>query len=212
MRSKTNSQIYNYINHLFAEESQAQLKTREGILRSEEKPIQIEAFEGKILSLLIKATGGKKVLEFGTMHGYSTSWLADSVGDDGLVVTIEKDPHRAKVAAQNLQTYSNVEILNMDAGSAGLELAKFAPFDFVFIDANKSAYQQYFEISDNLLRVGGMIVADNCIFEDMFNETQSKLVNSIKEFNKFVARQSNYQSVILPTAGGLLCCRKEFIM
>jgi predicted O-methyltransferase YrrM len=207
MRSFIKKPEYQYINELFATENHIQQHIREQIIASGVKPIQIEAFEGKILSMLIQATASKKILEFGTMHGYSTTWLAESV-PDGSVLTIEKNPESANIASKNLKSYTNVTILTLDAQNAEAELAEFAPFDFVFIDANKSAYQNYFTLSDRLLKKGGMIVADNCIFDDMFSNIQNKLVDSICGFNQFVAAKQNYHSVILPSAGGLLCALK----
>ena len=208
MRSSTDRQKYDYINNLFAKESTIQQNIREKIISLGEKQIQIEAFEGKILNMLIMLTRSKKILEFGTMHGYSTSWLAESIEDDGLIISIEKDINNAEIAAHNLQSYKSVRILNLDAKEAENEIAKYAPFDLVFIDANKSGYQLYFEISDKYLKSGGMIIADNCIFDGMFSKIENKLTQTITKFNEFVAQNKKYQSVILPTAGGLSCCIK----
>jgi predicted O-methyltransferase YrrM len=138
MRSFIKKPEYQYINELFATENHIQQHIREQIIASGVKPIQIEAFEGKILSMLIQATASKKILEFGTMHGYSTTWLAESV-PDGSVLTIEKNPESANIASKNLKSYTNVTILTLDAQNAEAELAEIAPFDIVFIDANKSA-------------------------------------------------------------------------
>jgi len=208
MRSTIDQQKYDYINKLFAHESLIQKTIRENIIALGTKQIQIEAFEGKILQTLIKLTKSQKILEFGTMHGYSTSWLAEAIDEDGLILTIEKDHHNAEIAAKNLQSYQNVRVFNIDAKSAEEEIAKSSPFDLVFIDANKSGYQFYFETADRHLKSGGVIIADNCIFDDMFSNNQSQLAQTITSFNEFITTRKDYQSVILPTAGGLLCCIK----
>jgi len=208
MRSDLERKKHDYINELFAEENATQSAIRNNIIALGEKQIQIEAFEGKILSLLIDITGSKKILEFGTMHGYSTAWLADAVGRDGLIITIERDEVNAQIAFQNLRNHSNIRIINKDAALIENELQKIAPFDLIFIDANKSSYKNYFDMADQLLKKGGLIIADNCMFDYLLEEDKGRLAKIIDEFNHYVASNKAYKSVILPTAGGFLCAFK----
>jgi predicted O-methyltransferase YrrM len=212
MRSNQFRATFNYINNLFAREGEVQKIIHNQIIESGEKQIQVEPFEAKFLYFLIKVTGSKNILEFGTMRGYSTSWLAEAVGDDGKVISIERDPERAKIAQKNLKQYSCVKIINKDAKEAELMIKENGPYDLVFIDANKSSYIDYFNISDKYLKKGGLIIADNCMLDDLLvpvDQEKTRLARIIDKFNNFVASRSDYVSVILPTAGGFLCAMKN---
>lgn len=130
--------------------------------------IQVAPNQGKLLSLLVQGLGAKRVLEVGTLGGYSTLWLARGLGRDGRIVTLELDPKHAAVASDNLTRAGVRERVDLRVGPALDSLAKLAeerpaPFDFVFIDADKANIPHYFDWALRLARVGTWIVVDNVV-------------------------------------------------
>lgn len=129
---------------------------------------EVAANQGALLALLIRMTGARRVLEFGTLAGYSTIWFARAVGDGGHVVTLELDPGHAAVAQDNIRRAGladRVEILvgRATESTAALVAADIAPFDFVFIDADKPNNPAYLSAALALTRPGAVIVIDNVV-------------------------------------------------
>lgn len=130
--------------------------------------IEVAPTHAKLLHLLARMVGARRVLEIGTLGGYSTTWLARAVPDDGVVVTCEAVPHHAEVAERNLTRAGVGDRVQIRVGSALDTLTALAddgtePFDFVFIDADKANNPHYFEWAMNLTRPGGVIVCDNVV-------------------------------------------------
>ncbi|HTM17241.1 MAG TPA: O-methyltransferase, partial [Terracidiphilus sp.] len=130
--------------------------------------IDVTPLQGKFLELMIRATGARRVLEIGTLGGYSTIWMARALGPDGRIVTLELDRHHAEIAQQNFDSAGVAERVDLRIGSASESLAtlvaeKTVPFDFIFIDAEKSGYPDYIQWSLKLSRPGTMIIADNVV-------------------------------------------------
>jgi predicted O-methyltransferase YrrM len=130
--------------------------------------IQVAPNQGKLLSLLVQGLGAQRVLEIGTLGGYSTLWLARGLGPEGRVVTLELDPKHAAVASDNLTRAGVRERVDIRVGPALHSLAQLAderpqPFDFVFIDADKANIPHYFDWALKLARVGTWIVVDNVV-------------------------------------------------
>jgi predicted O-methyltransferase YrrM len=124
--------------------------------------------QGKLLHLLARSVGARSVLEIGTLGGYSTIWLARALPDDGRLTTLELDPRHAEVARANVAHAGFGRIVDVRVGPALDSLAVLAgeggpPFDFVFIDADKSNNANYFERAVALSRPGGLIVVDNVV-------------------------------------------------
>ena len=130
--------------------------------------IDVTPLQGKFLELLVRATGARRVLEIGTLGGYSTLWLARALPPEGHVVTLELEPHHAEVARKNLEAAGLADRVELRIGAAAETLASLAkehtaPFDFIFIDADKSGYPEYLQWSMKLSRPGTLIVADNVV-------------------------------------------------
>jgi predicted O-methyltransferase YrrM len=132
--------------------------------------IDVSPAQGKMLHLLARGTGARRILEVGTLGGYSTIWLARTLPEGGRLVTLELDPHHAEVARSNLSragVADKVEVRvgpaarTMDAMIAAAEL----PFDFIFVDADKEGYPAYFRAAMRLSRQGTMLVFDNVVRE-----------------------------------------------
>ena len=130
--------------------------------------IDVSAAQGKLLSLLVRIRGAKKVLEVGTLGGYSTIWMARGLPADGKVVTLELDPHHAKVARSNFERAGVSGKVDLRLGPALQSLAALGsenagPFDLIFIDADKPNNPNYLDWAMKLSRPGTVIVCDNVI-------------------------------------------------
>ena len=130
--------------------------------------IQVSAALGRFLNLQARALGARRILEIGTLAGYSSIWLARALPADGQLVTLELEPHHADVARGNLARAGLADVAEVRVGPAGQSLAalvaeEVAPFDMVFIDADKDGYPDYLEWSIRLARPGTVIVADNVV-------------------------------------------------
>ncbi|MES0033455.1 O-methyltransferase [Mesorhizobium sp. M0040] len=131
-------------------------------------PIDVSPAQGKLLSLLARMQGAKKVLEIGTLGGYSTIWMARALPMDGKVVTLELDPHHASVARSNFERAGVSGRVELRVGPALQSLAALGaenagPFDFIFIDADKPNNPHYLSWAMRLSRPGTVIVCDNVI-------------------------------------------------
>jgi len=130
--------------------------------------IDVSAAQGKLLSLLVRIRGARRVLEIGTLGGYSTIWMARGLPTDGRIVTLELEPHHAKVARSNFERAGVSDKIDVRVGPALHSLAALAdenagPFDLIFIDADKPNNPNYLSWAMRLSRAGTVIVCDNVI-------------------------------------------------
>ena len=198
----------NYIRTLYAQEDEQLVKIRQSA-PADKQGIQIGAEEGKLIYIMLKLIKAKNILEIGTCVGYSTFWLARSLQDGGKVISIEKSTEHYNIAKSNLEASSEkdkIELINDDASNiekyvSGIE------FDAIFIDANKQAYPLYLDIAYNLLKSGGLIVADNVfLFGAVYNDevkSPEKLKIAMQEFNRKISDPEKFESIIIPTREGL---------
>ncbi|NIE55110.1 MULTISPECIES: O-methyltransferase [unclassified Burkholderia] len=130
--------------------------------------INVAPNQGKLLQLLATIRGARRILEVGTLGGYSTIWLARALPPGGTLVTLELNPEHAKVATRNIARAGFAEVVTVVVGSAKDSLARFidageAPFDFIFIDADKDNNPVYLDAALKLSRPGTVIVVDNVV-------------------------------------------------
>ncbi len=130
--------------------------------------ISVAPNQGKLLQLLAASIGARRILEVGTLGGYSTIWLARSLPADGRLVTLEIDPHHARVAGANIARAGLADRVEIRLGRAvdsldALAAEGGAPFDFTFIDADKPSNPDYFDRALKLSRPGSLIVVDNVV-------------------------------------------------
>ena len=140
-------------------------------------PIDVSAAQGKMLFLLAQMAGARRILEIGTLGGYSTIWLARALPEGGSLVTLELEAHPAAVARKNLENAGLSEQVDIRVGPAADSLAAMtgeAPFDFVFVDADKQSNAHYVEEAIRLGRSGTTIIVDNVVREGGVLETDSE--------------------------------------
>ncbi|WP_218220881.1 O-methyltransferase [Nesterenkonia sp. Act20] len=155
------------IEHLVPED-EALAETRRSSAETATPGIDVTANMGAFLALLVQISGAKRVLEFGTLAGYSSIWMARAMDDDGAVVTLDIDPAAAQVARRNFTAAGVAERVQVRVGPAlesaqSLIAEQIEPFDLVFIDADKANNPHYLEASLALSHPGTVIVIDNVV-------------------------------------------------
>jgi predicted O-methyltransferase YrrM len=126
----------------------------------------VDAEVGALLQVLATSVGARRILEIGTCIGYSGIWLARALAPDGMLITMEKDPHRAAIAKANFERAGLGDRVSIIVGDAALKIVKVAgPFDLVFQDGHKPLYNTLLEPLIKLLRSGGLLVTDNVLWD-----------------------------------------------
>lgn len=169
-------------------------------------PIDVSPAQGKLLHLLARQAGARRVLEIGTLGGYSTIWLARAVPADGVVVTLELNPRHAEVAAANLARAGVAERVDLRVGRALDTLATLPagePFDLAFVDADKTANTEYFEECLRLVRPGGTIIVDNVVRGGGVADPDSTdaAVLGTRRFADAVAGDARVDATVVQTVG-----------
>ena len=170
--------------------------------------IDVSALQGRFLYLLAKLHGSRRILEIGTLGGYSTICLARALPSDGKLISLELEEHHARVAQQNITAAGLRERVEIRIGPALESLArlqadKAEPFDFVFIDADKSNTAPYFERAMELCRSGSVIIADNVVRKGQLIDPASKDpgVQGMRRFIDTVSKDSRVEASTLQTVG-----------
>ena len=170
--------------------------------------IQVSPAQGKLLCMLAKAQGARNILEIGTLGGYSTIWMARALPDGGRLITLEVAPKHAEVARANIARAGFADRVEVRLGPAQESLDVLReegaePFDFVFIDADKGAYPEYFKAALELCRSGATIVADNVVRdgEIMNSDSSDASIQGIRRFNEIVAAEPRVTATVVQTVG-----------
>jgi predicted O-methyltransferase YrrM len=178
------------------------------------KRMQISISQCHFLHLLIKTSKIKKVLEIGTFTGLSTLSMSLALPKDGLVVALDKNQETDEIAVNFFKKAgqeNKIKTIIKPALESLKDLKdKKQKFDFVFIDADKENYKNYFNQSLDLIDKDGLIVIDNVLWhgEVIDEKKQDKLTVSIREFNSYVNNNERIENLIIPVGDGLSVCRK----
>lgn len=208
MENEIFGQVDQYIRDLVGEEDDALLAADKSIQESNIPPISVSANQGKFLQVLAKTCNAKKILEIGTLVGYSTIWMARALPKDGKLISLEFEPLHANVARKNIERAGLTSIVDIQVGKAldllpQLVAKNEGPFDMIFIDADKIPYKEYFEWSLKLSRPGTLIVADNVIRDGKVMDADSvdEMVIGARKFNAFLAESKKVTATIIQTVG-----------
>jgi predicted O-methyltransferase YrrM len=170
--------------------------------------IAVSAAQGKLLHVLARSVNAKRILEIGTLGGYSAIWLARALPPGGKLVTLEHDPKHAEVAAKNIARAGLAPSVEVRVGKAIDALPKLAaekagPFDVVFIDADKASIPEYFDWALKLSRVGGLIVVDNVVRRGKILEAESGDANvrGVRRFFDLLAKEKRATATAIQTVG-----------
>ena len=179
-------------------------RTRRPCRRSSSLPATARAVQ-----ILLRASGARRVLEIGTLAGYSAVWIARGLPPDGSLLTLEIDPDRAAVARRSLEVAGvadRVEVRVGDALDLMAALDPDPPFDAVFLDADKERYCEYLGQAARLVRRGGLLMADNAFWRGGVLDPagSGELAAHIHRFNESVAADPRFEATILPVGDGLM--------
>lgn len=189
----------------FADEDDAlaAARTEQGVTRP---GIEVSPSMGRFLHLLAVASGAQRVLEFGTLAGYSTIWLARAVGSGGRVVSLELARSNAEIARHHLEEAGVSAWVDIVCGPAANSVARLVelevePFDFVFIDADKESLPLYLEHSIELTRPGSLILIDNIVRNGRVLEAADHASQGVREALDLAAQDPRLEMCALQTVG-----------
>jgi predicted O-methyltransferase YrrM len=170
--------------------------------------IAVSPLQGRLLYLLARFGRARRILEVGTLGGYSAIWLARALPPDGRLVSLELEPKHAQVARANLARAGLAGVAEVRVGPAADSLAQLeregaAPFDLIFIDADKTGYPDYWHAALKLARVGTLIVADNVVRKGAVADAASTDANvqGVRRYHELVAAEPRVQATGLQTVG-----------
>ena len=171
-------------------------------------PINVSPTQGKLLMLLAQSIGATRVLEIGTLGGYSAIWLARALPEGGRLVTLEADPAYAKLARGNLARAGLADRVEVRIGRAQDTLPKMiadgaGPFDLTFIDADKPSTPEYFQWAVELSRAGSLIVVDNVVREGRVTDANSDSphIEGLRRFFDLAAAEARVTGTAIQTVG-----------
>ena len=167
--------------------------------------------EGRFLQLVVQLSGARHIVEIGTFTGYSALAMAEVLPDDGEILTIEHNPHYAKIAQDFFDRSSSGFKITLRMGEA-LEILKTLPdakTDLVFIDADKQNYSAYYRESMRILRNGGLILADNALWYGRIFDPKDDESRAMADFNELVKADDRAEKLFLTIRDGIYLIRKR---
>ena len=202
------SKVDRYLDDLFVGDDPALEAALEASSAAGLPPIAVAPTQGKLLYLLARLQGAKRILEIGTLGGYSTIWLARALPADGRLITLEYVAKHAEVAKANIARAKLADKVEIRVGQALAILPLLAaenagPFDLVFIDADRPNNPAYLEWALKHTRKGSLIVCDNVVREGQVLDARSKDagVQGMRRFNELIAKESRVTATAIQTVG-----------
>ena len=173
--------------------------------------IDVSPVQGKLLHLLARVMGARRILEIGTCIGYSGIWLARALPQDGMLITMEKDQDRAAIAKANFERAGVSDKVSIMIGDAGLKIVKVAgPFDVIFQDGHKPLYNTLLDPLVRLLRPGGLLITDNVLWDGEVvpgftkkPQRNDEDTRAIAEYNERITTHPQLLTSIVPLRDGV---------
>ena len=197
-----------YINNIAIGRDAALEAASEAAVAAQLPPISVTPAHGKLLHLMARAHGARRILEIGTLAGYSTIWLARAVPAGGRVVTLEANPMHADIARANLTRAGVADRVDIRLGKALETLPQLAvenqdPFDFVFIDADRTNLAEYFDWAVKLAHAGSVIIVDNVVRKGGVIDASSEDANikGVRRFAERLSADSRVTATMVQTVG-----------
>jgi caffeoyl-CoA O-methyltransferase len=201
-------QVDAYISNLFNPADEALDAVEKSIIENGIPQISISPNQGKFLHIMAKLCHAKKILELGTLGGYSTIWLGRALPAGGKLITLEYSQHHANVAQKNIDRAGLTNVVEIRVGKAldmlpVVEAEGTGPFDFIFIDADKQPYAEYFKWALKLSRPGTLIIADNVIRDGKVLDAGStdENVQGVQRLNTLLSKTTDVTATIIQTVG-----------
>lgn len=199
--------VGDYLAGLFAPEDETLLALREEADRRGLPPIAISADTGRLLQVLLRAIVARRVLEVGTLGGYSAIWMARALPEDGRLLTLELDAEHAQFARRYLERAGFANRVEVRVGRA-LDLLPALDgerFDAVFLDADKEPLPTYLDWAIRLVRPGGLVLADNALWGGRVLDpnVDDDATRAVREFNRRFASDPRITGIVVPTHDGV---------
>ena len=216
MKNSVSSKIQ-YINELYGSKDQVLEAIRKSAPK-EKSYMQVSQFKGSILKFFVQLINAKLIIEIGTFVGYSAAYMAKGLGDGGKILSVEKNLNYFEIAKDNIAKYSlnkKITVINEDGNTFLESRQQQEKVDMIFIDGKKIEYCDYLARSIDIIRHGGIIVADNTLlFDNVYKEMPQKkqealMWQKMRKFNKEVANNKIFQTIIFPTNSGLTIALKK---
>ncbi len=195
------SGFHDYISQQFAPEDEALAAARERAIAEGLPEISISPSQGKLMQMLARIAGARRILEVGTLGGASAIWLARALPADGKLISLELEERYADVARDSIARAGLSAQVEVRVGPAAdtltaMNSAGEPPFDVIFIDADKDNYPRYLELCLPLLREGGLLLADNALPDAVLDADAAQ--NGPKTYNAQVTAHAGLESIIVP--------------
>jgi predicted O-methyltransferase YrrM len=204
MSEKTWNAVDEYLNDRIVRPDEALSAALAASVAGGLPEIAVSAPQGKLLNLLAGAMGAKRILEIGTLGGYSAIWLARSLPPGGQLITLEYSPKHAEVARSNLARAGLAQVAEVRVGP-GLQLMSSlsGQFDFFFIDADKGGYPEYFRACLKLSRPGSVMVFDNVVRDGEIVDSKSRdsSVRAVRQLYDDIAAEPRVEATAIQTVG-----------
>lgn len=206
-------ELEKYVEGLFAQEDPVLREVRSATVDRGFPVIHVPPVTGRALQVLVVAAGARRILEVGTLTGYSAIWMGRALPEDGRMVTLEADPAAADVARRFLARAELDERVEVREGRAERLLPEMGPdgnWDVVFLDADKEGMVGYAHEAARLLRTGGLLLADNALWKGrVVPSGQAGMeddpdTRAVLEFNRTMAADERFVTTILPVGDGIL--------
>jgi predicted O-methyltransferase YrrM len=206
MTPETWAAVDDYLTSLLIPADAALDASQRAAAQADLPAISVSAPQGKFLHLLARISGARRILEIGTLAGYSTIWLARALPPGGRLISLEFDPKHAAVARANLDRAGLGEVVEVRVGRAVdalPALERGEPFDLVFIDADKPSTPDYFASAMKLTRKGGLIVVDNVVRKGAVLDTSGTDpdADGMRRFLAQLAGERRASGTVLQTVG-----------
>lgn len=215
MDGELRDRLVDYATELFAPEDEVMRWVRRETERRGFPSIAISPMEGRLLAVIAAATGARRLLELGTLGGYSTLWQLSLLPEDARLVTVEREEDRAALAEEAFRRAGVAGRVEVRVGDAGETLDRLleardaegnGTFDFVFLDADKTNYPTYLQQITRLLSPGGVLAADNVFWDGRVLDSppEDESTRGIQDFNRRLARSSLFDTAVSPVRDGLV--------
>jgi caffeoyl-CoA O-methyltransferase len=207
MSENNREAIHQYVNDLFAPEDDVLAWISTETARNGLPTIGVQPFEGRLLQWLIQVIDARKVVEIGTLAGYSGVWMARALPADGQLITLEASSKHAQVARASFEragVSDRVELIEGDAHASMEMIRGRGPFDMVFIDADKVSYPHYLVWAVDNVRAGGLVAAHNALRPMRAGlDSESADNRGVATFNQQLAADERLESLLLPVGDGM---------
>ena len=198
--------LHDYVNGLFVREDEVLTFVREQTAIHDLPQINLQPHEARMLQLLVWLCGARKVVEVGTLAGYSAIWMARALPDDGRLVSIDNSAKHVRIARSHIQRAGledKITVLQGEGRQILQKLTTDAPYDLLFVDADKISYPHYLGWAAENLRVGGAILAHNAFWGGQILSPQSEDDFGMVRFNQTLADHPQFESTIIEIGDGL---------